>query len=138
MNTSVVSALVAAALLAACASTPRERDADRLARYQAHAGAPVGSIAYSATGSRGFDVIDDEHILLMQGPNRNWLLRIDPPCLQMDGSSAVLLVTSQMSQLSVNFDAVVSNSRPGLRCPVREIRPVDLKAVRAAEKAAKP
>ncbi|RMH94409.1 hypothetical protein EBB59_01565 [Lysobacter pythonis] len=126
--------MLALVALSSCAGMPRESDTDRLARYLAHAGKPVSSISYY-TSSTGFDVIDDEHVLLMQGSSRNWLLRVSPPCLRYDAASPVLLVTSQMGQLSVNFDAVTSSSQPDMRCPIREIRPVDLKAVRAGEKA---
>ncbi len=125
-----------AVLMIGCASTPREADGERLARYQAHAGEPVSKIPYSPSRSRGFDVIDDEHLLLMQSPSRNWLVRVDPPCLAM-GSSPYLLIDSQDNQLTTNFDAVISRSQPGMRCRIREIRPLDMNAVREEEKARK-
>lgn len=126
--------VVVSVSMLACASTPREPDSARLARYEAHAGEPVSSIFYSPSSGGGFDVIDDEHLVLMQSPARNWLLRVDPPCLSMD-SSPYLLIDSQNGKLSANFDAVVSRTQPGMRCRIREIRPVDIKALREAEQA---
>lgn len=123
-------------LLAACASgTLRMNEAERLRLYQAHAGAPLSSILYRGAGT-GFEVIDDEHVLLTQGANRGWLLRVSPPCLAQDRAAAMLLVTSHMGQINVGFDAVGSQSYPGMRCPITEIRPLDMKALRAAEKGA--
>ncbi len=132
-RTAMVMVLLA---LGACASVPRESDAARLSRLQAFAGPPVNSILYTSTGS-GFDVVDDSHVLLMLGPRRNYLLRVDPQCLAWDGASPTLMIRSGMTgQLSVNFDAIVTRSPPGLTCAIREIRPVDLKAAREAEKQA--
>ncbi len=127
--------LLAGAMLAACASTPAA-DPARLERHLAHAGEPVASIPYLSPAS-GFATIDGEHLLLMQSPRRNWLLRIDPPCLDDDSTSPRLVIHSSGSRISANFDSVGSLSRPGLRCTIREIRPVDLDAVRAAERAAR-
>ena len=127
--------LLAGAWLSACASTPGA-DPARLGIYLAHAGEPVASIPYLSPAS-GFATIDGEHLLLMQSPRRNWLLRIDPPCLDDDSISPRLVIHSSGSRVSANFDSVGSQSRPGLRCTIREIRPVDLDAARAAERAAR-
>lgn len=132
-----VSLLIGSALLAACATT-KESDASRLTRLQAFAGAPVNSITYTSAGM-GFDVVDDSHLLLTMGPKRSWLLRVDPQCLAWDGGSPVLTLQQGMTgQISVNFDAVRAGSNPGMRCPIREIRPVDLQAAREAERQAAP
>lgn len=129
--------LVGSALLAACATT-RESDASRLARLQAFAGAPVNNITYTSSGI-GFDVVDDSHLLLTMGPKRSWLLRVDPQCLGWDRGSPVLALQQGMTgQISVNFDAVQVGSSPGMRCLIREIRPVDLQAAREAERQAAP
>ncbi|MGY0503822.1 DUF6491 family protein [Luteimonas sp. e5] len=122
-------------LLAGCASTPQVDRTQRLANLMAHAGEPVSSIMYGSGGS-GFDLVDDEHLVLSVSPRRNFLIRVDPSCLSWAAGSPALVVDNTSSgQLSVNFDAIRLRSTPGVRCTIREIRPLDLQAAREAEKA---
>ncbi|PJK09937.1 hypothetical protein CO608_04310 [Lysobacteraceae bacterium NML08-0793] len=120
-------------LLACASGAPRLSEAERLDLYQAHAGAPVSSMPYRGAGT-GFEIIDDEHLLLTQGASRGWLLQVAPPCLSQDRATAMLLVTSHIGQINVGLDAVGSRSYPGMRCRITRIRPVDMKALRAAQK----
>lgn len=122
-------------LLGACATTPREASADKLARYQSFAGEPVRSIPYNASGSRGFDIIDEEHMVVEIRPTEGYLFSLSGPCLR-DSSAPVLNISSQVGRVSAGFDRVSSLSQPGMTCIVKEIRPLDLKGLRAAEKAA--
>ena len=129
--------LTAAAVfvLSACASTPREASADKLARYQSFAGEPVRSIPYRVSGSRGFDIIDDHHLLLEMRPTEAYLLSLNGPCLRDSGAPA-LNISSQVGRVSAGFDRVSSLSQPGMTCIVREIRPIDMKALREAQELA--
>ena len=122
-------ALLAASVLGGCASTPRMSDAQRLALYSAHAGAPVRDIRY--TDPISWEKIDDHHMLLTMRPSEAWLLRIGGPCLSWGGSSPTIIIDNSLNQLSAGFDNI---SVPGLsaKCRIEEIRPVDVAAVRAA------
>lgn len=120
-------------MLCACTTTPRESGAARLARYQSYAGEPVRSIPYNATGSHGFDVIDEQHMVVETRPSEGYLFSLSGPCLR-DNSAPVLNITSQVGRVSAGFDRVSSLSQPGMTCIVKEIRPLDMKALRAAEK----
>jgi Family of unknown function (DUF6491) len=117
--------------LAACA-TNRISDTDRLAIYEAHSGAPVKQIRYYS--AMGWDRIDGEHVLLNMRPNETWLLKLSGPCLDWGGGSPTLSLSSQSGWVMVKFDKVSVHGSP-VTCRIEEIRPVDVKAVRAAEDA---
>lgn len=133
--THALSLSVVVLLLGACATTPREASADKLARYQSFAGEPVNSIPYSAAGSRGFEIIDEQHLVVETRPSQGYLFSLSGPCLRAS-SAPVLSITSQVGRVSAGFDRVSSLSQPGMTCIIREIRPVDVQAMRNAEKAA--
>lgn len=138
MNNMRISLLLASILIisAACASAPRQSDAVKLAQYQMFSGEPVRSINYSSVTSPGFSVVDDEHVLLETRPSEAYLLTLSGPCLEYDRGSPVLGISSQFGRISAGFDRVTVGSQPSMSCIVKEIRPVDLKAMREAEKAA--
>ncbi len=126
----------AALMLGACASTPKEASADKLARYQSFAGEPVRSIPYNASaGGKNFNILDDMHMVLETRPNEAYLVSLSGPCLR-DNSAMVLNISSDIGRISAGFDRVSSLSQPGMSCTVNEIRPLDLKGLREAEKAA--
>ncbi len=124
-------AILAALGVAACA-TGRISDADRLALYQQHAGAPVNQIRYLTP--IGWDRIDDQHVVLQMRPNESWLLRLSGPCLQWSNGSPFLGLSSFSGMSLSRLDKVIA---PGsqLSCLIQEIRPLDVKALRAGEKA---
>ena len=117
--------------LAACAST-RHDEPDRLALYQAHAGEPVKRIRnYDGVG---WDRIDAEHILLTMRPREAWLLTLSGPCLDWSSGSPFLRLSSQTGWVMAKFDRVHVSGSP-VSCRIEEIRPVDTKAVSAAQEA---
>lgn len=116
-------------LVAGCMSGGATR-AERLAAYQAHAGAPVRQIRYYSP--IGWEEVDDEHILLTMRPRETYLMRLSGPCLDFDAGSPVLVISSTAGYVARGFDRVsVGASR--LSCRIEEIRPLDMQAVRAAE-----
>ena len=123
--------LLAVLGLAACA-TNRISDADRLAIYDAHSGAPVKQIRYY--DAMGWDRIDDQHVLLNMRPSETWLLKVSGPCLDWAGGSPVLRLSSTGPYVMAKFDRILTDGSP-VSCRIEEIRPVDVKAVRAAEDA---
>lgn len=120
-------------VLSACASHAPMRDADRLALYQAHAGAPVRDISYFNPIS--WEEIDDEHIVVRMRPTQSYLMRLSGPCLRLGDGSPVIAISSQAGRTSSGFDRV-SVSGSEVSCRIQEIRPVDLKAVSAARDSA--
>ena len=124
--------LIAVLGLGACA-TNRLSDTDRLALYDAHAGAPVKQIRFY--NAMGWDRIDDQHVVLQMRPNESWLLRLSGPCLQWSNGSPFLGLSSFSGMTLSTFDKVVAPGSNQLSCLIQEIRPLDVKALRAAEKA---
>ena len=127
----LITPLLAVLALSACA-TGRPSDAARLAMYQAHAGAPVKQIRFYS--AMGWDRIDDEHVLLSMRPNETWLMKVSGPCLDWGSASPVLRLSSTGPYVMAKFDRILTVGSP-VSCRIEEIRPVDVKAVRAAETA---
>jgi hypothetical protein len=126
--------LAAATLLAAtgCATNPIS-DAERLDIYRAHAGAPVGSFRYF-TQLDGWTPLGDTALAVWARPSDVYLLELSGSCPGLDFASAIS-VTSQMGTVHARFDKVLvlDRSTPAIPCQIREIRPVDIKAIRHAE-----
>lgn len=128
----MLAAISAVLLLAGCA-TGRLSDTQRLALYQQHAGAPVNQIRY--LDPMGWDRIDDQHVVLQMRPNESWLLRLSGPCLQWSGGSPFIGLSSFGGMTLSRFDKVIALGSQQLSCLIQEIRPLDVKALKAAEKA---
>ena len=103
--------------------------AERLAAYQAHAGAPVKQVYYS--NPVGWEEVDDQHILLTMRPRETYLMRLSGPCLDYDAGSPALVISSTAGYVASGFDRVTIGSSQ-LSCRIEEIRPVDMAAMRAA------
>ena len=123
--------LIAVLGLGACA-TNRLSDTDRLALYDAHAGAPVKQIRFY--NPMGWDRIDDEHVLLNMRPKETWLLKVSGPCLDWGSASPTLRLSSSGAYVMAKFDRILTEGSP-VSCRIEEIRPVDVKALRAAQDA---
>ena len=123
--------LLALASLTACA-TNRMSDTDRLALYEAHAGEPVKQIRNH--NAMGWDRIDDQHVVLSMRPTESWLLRVSGPCLDWGSASPVLRLSSSGAYVMAKFDRILTDGSP-VSCRIEEIRPVDVKAMRAAQDA---
>ena len=122
--------LLAALSLAACATTGPS-DSERLALYMAHAGEPVRQVRY--INPMGWERVDGAHVLLNMRPKENWLLTLPGNCLDWGSGSPFLKVDTQTGWLMTKFDSVKIAGSP-VSCRIDEIRPVDMKAVRAAER----
>ena len=124
---------LAAVLLAGCAST-RISDADKRALYAAHAGAPVSSFRYFGS-LNGWTPIGNDAVAVWTKPSEAWLLDLYGPCNDL-GFSPVIGVTSNMNQVSAGFDKVLTRGAGAMDipCRIKTIRPLDVKAIRQAEK----
>lgn len=119
-----------------CASTPAVRDAERLALYRDHAGEPVKGFQYYGRFS-SWTPLGDEAIAIWVGPSRAWLLDLYGPCNDLDFAQAISL-SSNGGRVSARFDSVrVHQYGPpaSIPCRIKEIRPLDVKALRAEQKA---
>ena len=128
--------LLLASAMGACATTGMS-DADKLATYRAHAGAPVNSFHYFGRID-GWTPLGDSAIAVWTKPKEAWLLELAGRCPDIE-FTPVIGVTSQFNRVSAKFDKVIARS-PGsieMPCMISEIRPLDVKAIRQAEKSAR-
>lgn len=118
-------ALAAITLLSACSTPgPRERDAINLALYSAHAGDPVDS--FHLRNLRDWVSLGETHVAVHTGHNQAWLLSVEQPCPGLEFAQTLGL-SSTTSRVHARFDRVQFEHQS---CRIREIRPVDIRALR--------
>lgn len=129
----VAAILAAAAVLAGCASQ-RLSDADRYALYAQHAGAEVDHFRYLGR-INGWTPLGDSALAVWTRPGEAWLLDLSGPCQDLEYTPAIGL-TSTMSRVSARFDRVLVRSRSSISipCHIRRIRPLDVAAIREAQR----
>ena len=123
-------------VLAACATGPSapERESPRLSLYRAHAGAPVSAFHYFGRFD-SWESFGDRTLAVWTRPGEAWLLDLDAPCDGLDFAVAIGL-TSHTGLVSARFDDVLVNQPgPHFPCRIQTIRPLDVGAIRAAERA---
>ncbi len=134
----VLASLLLAAAASACASTGMS-DADKLATYRAHAGAPVGSFRYFGS-INSWTSLGDRAIAVWTRPSEAWLLELSGPCQDLE-YAPMIGVTSQFNRVSAKFDKVlvqgVGDNSMRFPCRIETIRPLDVKAIKQAEKTAR-
>lgn len=127
---SMLLAGVAAVLLAGCASVPRaERLSQRQAAYAAAAGAPVNSFRFF-TQLWSWEDLGPDQVVVYTKPKEAWLLDV-PGCLELPFANAIGL-TSNLNQVSINFDKVITG-RNNIPCTIQRIRPVDVGRLKAVQ-----
>jgi len=126
------------ALLAGCTGVPRRGDA-ALERYQPFAGPPVDQFHFYHLDS--WQAVGADRVVLWTDPFTAYLVRVRTPCIELAFTER-LAVTSTLNSIS-HFESIVLPHQN--RCPIEEIRPIDLKAMkadvaarRAQEQAARP
>lgn len=130
-------ALLIALIATGCATNAGLRDAERLTLYRSHAGEPVDSIQY--TGSyNGWTPLSDGAFALWTRPSQAWLVELYSPCSEIDYADTIGFRDTN-GRLSARFDQVYVSSRSliPISCTIKEIRPLDVKAIRIAEKDAR-
>lgn len=119
--------------LGACATNLSP--AERQSLYVSHAGAPVNDFRY--INSVSWTPLGDEALAVWTKPNEAWLLDLFGPCQDLDTAPAIS-ISNMMGRVSARFDKVyvVGGGAPGFRmpCQIQQIRPLDVKALKAAEK----
>jgi hypothetical protein len=131
-----IASLLLAVATTSCASTGMS-DADKLATYRAHAGAPVRSFQYFGQ-INGWTSLGDSAVAVWTKPSEAWLLELSGSCPDLESAPAIT-VTNQFNRVSAKFDKVVPRGSSSMEfpCQISEIRPLDVKAIKQAEKTAR-
>lgn len=131
----VISPLLAAAFaLSGCASTgPKLDDAQRLALYRGHAGAPVDSFQYFGRID-GWTPLGDSALAVWTKPNQAYLLELQGSCPDLDFAQAIS-VSNQMGRVHQRFDKVTVLGQQSIKMPcfIGRILPLDVKAIKQAQ-----
>jgi len=119
-----------AAMLAACASAPyAQRTSERQAAYAAAAGAPVRHFRFFSLYS--WEPLSDSQLAVYTKPNEAWLLDLGGDCQDLVFVNSIGL-TSNLNQVMVGFDRVLTG-RGNFPCTISQIRPVDVKSLKAVQ-----
>ena len=124
---SSVLALALGALTMTSASANSARDAERKAQVMAFAGEPVSSIRY--IGTHEWEAIGDHSLLLWETNRRAYFVDLDPTCNDLKWVMNVAVVAHGLT-LDAKFDKILVGDKT---CMIQEIRPVDVKGLKAAE-----
>lgn len=119
----------------ACATTgsgPSEREATKLERYREFAGAPVRNFHFWRLDR--WDVLGEYDIAVWTSTTDAYLVHVMKPCFGLDFANTIALTSTQQRVYS-RFDSVLFEQQ---RCRIAEIRPVDGKAYKAAQRAETP
>ncbi len=111
-----------------------DKYAQRLVFVNQFVGEPKSSVPFS--GSHDFEPLGDDALLLWESPNRAYLLNVEDFCRNLTWAHAIQ-VDHQGSSISAKFDSikVLSNDNSfNDKCRILEIKRVDVKAMKAAEK----
>ncbi len=120
--------------LGGCASNLSQ--AEQLALYQSHAGAPVKDFRYFSSIS--WTPLGDEALAVWTKPNEAYLLNLTGRCVDLDYAPAISL-SNMMGRVSARFDNVYVLGGGGtssfrMPCRIETIRPLDVKALKVAQK----
>jgi len=116
------------AVLSANAGRATARDAhEAVDKYLPYAGEPVDRFQY--TQLQKWVLLDEYRIVVWPRLNQAFLLRVDPPCQELEWAQQIGL-TSSANVVSRRFDSVIVGDE---KCRINEIRPIDLKAMNAAK-----
>ena len=120
--------------LCACA-TDRMSDNEKLSLYRAHASAPVESFRYFGHVN-GWTPLGESALAVWTRPNEAFLLEVDQPCPDL-GFAVAIGLTNQFGTVHSRFDKVIPRTSTGdlppMACHIRQIRPLDVKAIKSAE-----
>ncbi|MDQ3268786.1 MAG: DUF6491 family protein [Pseudomonadota bacterium] len=131
----LLTTLVVSSVLAACATGARVSDDERLAVYRQMAGAPVESFRYLGR-IHGWTPLGEEALVVQSGPNQSYLLEMLGTCPELEFANAIS-ISNQFGRVYSRFDTVRvlgGLSGPNIPCRIEQIRPIDARAVRQAER----
>lgn len=136
-------------LLAACAGTrppsettgtsaggastaaPATAQQRALARYDAYASRPVKSFTWLGHFD-SWEPLGKDWLLVYTKPNEAYLLKVSGPC-DLNFAIGPVGITSNNYTVYAGLDSIVVNSGPGgkWQCPIDEIRPLDVRGMKA-------
>jgi hypothetical protein len=119
----------------ACAADPKIRESDRLAMYRASAGSSVDNFQYYGRLD-GWTPLGESAVAIWTRPSEAYLLELKGICPDLDFAQAIT-VTNQFGRVYRRFDRIVVLDRRTthqIPCWIKDIRPVDVKALKQAEK----
>jgi len=120
-----------ASLTACSGMRQRENETQTLQRYLDYAGAPVESFSYLGRfGS--WRSLGRDKLVIWTGVNNAYLLTVQQPCRDLEFANRIGL-TSQTGAVYRGFDSVKVGRHE--TCRITEIRPVNYKDLKAAQKA---
>jgi hypothetical protein len=130
-----IALILAAVLASACATTgggPEsmiKRSDDRLAKYEPYVGEPVDG--FTAFYYDSWEPINRTQLVLRTTMNEAYLLTVDGTCTDLLFAQTIG-VTTTGTQVT-KFDKVLVR---GERCLIRQIQPIDVRQMRADQRAA--
>jgi hypothetical protein len=119
---------------AAGAAAPPATAQDRaLARYDTYAGAPVQSFTWLGRFD-SWEPLGKDHLLVYTKPNEAYLLKVRGPC-DLRFATGPVGITSSNYTVYAGLDSIAVNSGVGgkWQCPIDEIRPLDLRRMKAID-----
>ena len=130
-------AALLAVLATACATGASRSDGERLALYSAHAGAPVNKFRYYGS-LNSWTGLGDDALAVWTRPSEAWLLNLSGPCPDLEFAHAIT-VSNTFNMVSARLDSVTVHGTGTMQIPCRieQIRPIDVQALRAAEREAR-
>jgi hypothetical protein len=126
--------LLALTFLSACASIPRNDDAEKaIDRYTPYLGQPVAQFnMYTRFDS--WSPVDNDHVVIHTNVNEAYLLTLAPGCFDLPFATGIGVTSKFPHTVASGFDSI----RVGRQsCRITEIRPVNDKQMRADLKAEK-
>jgi hypothetical protein len=120
MKTPLVAALLAAGLVAGCASQPK-------LDYREYAGQPIKS--FYMTNYDGWTPVSDDQIVVWTGINEAYLIQVTGYCPDLKFAHAVA-VTSTGNNVDKFEKVLVGRDR----CFINEIRPIDTRQMKEDRK----
>jgi hypothetical protein len=128
--------LATAALVAGCATDSTARTADQLALYRAHAGAPVSDFPYYHSFTQ-WTPLGRDAMAVWVSPTRAYLLDV-PGCNDLEWAHGIQ-ISDTGGRVSARFDRVqpLGVGTVPISCRIEQIRPLDTKAIREAERLAR-
>jgi hypothetical protein len=123
-------AVVAVLSLSACASGLARKDEVGL-KYTDYAGDPVDTVR-TLGAVNGWTPVSRTQLVIWTGVNEAWLLTVWDSCRDLTFANSISV--TQSGRQITKFDRVLVGEE---RCAITEIRPVDVKQMKADRKAVK-
>ena len=117
----LVVALVALLVAMPALAQTRETQAKNLEKYSPYIGDPVDRFHFWSMYE--WELVGPDKVVVWTTINEAYLITVDQPCSNLEFAKSVG-VTSNMHEVYRRSDAVTFRHE---RCPIKEIRPIDMK-----------